>query len=46
VGLVSVVLIGGIGVSLGALAGAAGGRTDEVIMRFTDIVLAIPHCSC
>jgi peptide/nickel transport system permease protein len=43
VGLVSVVLIIGIGVSFGALAGAAGGRTDEVIMRFTDIVLAIPQ---
>ena len=43
VGLVSVVLITGIGVSLGALAGATGGRVDEVIMRFTDIVLAIPQ---
>jgi peptide/nickel transport system permease protein len=43
VGLVSVVLIVGIGVSLGALAGATGGRTDEVIMRFTDIILAIPQ---
>lgn len=43
VGLVSVVLITGIGVSLGALAGAVGGRTDEVIMRFTDIVLSIPQ---
>jgi peptide/nickel transport system permease protein len=43
VGLVSVVLITGIGVSLGAVAGAVGGRVDELIMRFTDIVLAIPQ---
>ena len=43
VGLVAVVLITVIGVSLGALAGAVGGRTDEVIMRFTDIVLSIPQ---
>lgn len=43
VGLVSVVLITGIGVSLGALAGAMGGRVDELIMRFTDIVLSIPQ---
>jgi peptide/nickel transport system permease protein len=43
IGLVSVVLITGIGVSLGALAGAMGGRVDEVIMRFTDIVLSIPQ---
>jgi peptide/nickel transport system permease protein len=43
VGLVSVVLITGIGVSLGAAAGAAGGRVDEALMRFTDIVLAIPQ---
>jgi peptide/nickel transport system permease protein len=43
VGLVSVLLITGIGVSLGAAAGAAGGRVDELIMRSTDIVLSIPQ---
>jgi peptide/nickel transport system permease protein len=43
VGLVSVVLITGIGVTLGAAAGALGGRVDELIMRFTDIVLSIPQ---
>jgi peptide/nickel transport system permease protein len=43
VGLVSVILITGIGVSLGAVAGVLGGRADEAIMRFTDIVLAIPQ---
>jgi peptide/nickel transport system permease protein len=31
-----------IGLMLGAVAGYAGGATDEVIMRFTDIFLAIP----
>jgi peptide/nickel transport system permease protein len=31
-----------IGLMLGAVAGYAGGSTDEVIMRFTDIFLAIP----
>ena len=43
VGLVSVVLITVIGVSLGAVAGAAGGRVDDLIMRLTDIVLSIPQ---
>jgi peptide/nickel transport system permease protein len=43
VGLVSVVLITAIGVSLGAVAGSAGGRVDNAIMRFTDIVLAVPQ---
>lgn len=31
-----------IGLMLGAVAGYSGGTTDEVIMRFTDIFLAIP----
>jgi peptide/nickel transport system permease protein len=31
-----------LGVLLGGLAGYAGGRTDTLIMRFTDIVLAFP----
>jgi peptide/nickel transport system permease protein len=43
VGFVSVVLITGIGVCLGAAAGGMGGRVDELIMRFTDIVLSIPQ---
>jgi peptide/nickel transport system permease protein len=43
VGFVSVVLIMLIGVSLGAIAGFAGGTIDDLIMRFTDIVLAIPQ---
>jgi peptide/nickel transport system permease protein len=43
VGFVSVLLIMGIGVTLGAAAGFAGGTIDNLIMRFTDIVLAIPQ---
>jgi peptide/nickel transport system permease protein len=43
VGLVSVALIVCIGVVMGALAGGLGGRVDEVIMRFTDMTLAIPQ---
>jgi len=30
------------GVTLGAIAGFYGGKTDNIIMRFTDIFLAIP----
>ncbi|MBV9170512.1 MAG: ABC transporter permease, partial [Chloroflexi bacterium] len=43
VGFVSVVLIMVIGVTLGAIAGSSGGAVDDLIMRFTDIVLAIPQ---
>lgn len=32
-----------IGLVLGAVAGFAGGRTDNLIMRITDIFLAIPY---
>lgn len=42
VGLVSASMIIVIGVSLGALAGFFGGLVDNLIMRFTDIMLAIP----
>jgi peptide/nickel transport system permease protein len=42
VGFVSVVLIMLIGVTLGATAGFLGGLVDNLIMRFTDIMLAIP----
>ncbi len=43
VGFVSVVIIMVIGVLLGALAGYFRGMTDNIIMRFTDIILAIPQ---
>ncbi len=43
-GIASSVVASGatIGLLLGAVAGYSGGATDEVIMRFTDIFLAIP----
>lgn len=42
VGLVPTALSMLIGAALGILAGYAGGRTDTVIMRFADIMLAFP----
>jgi peptide/nickel transport system permease protein len=41
-GFASVVIIMTIGVVLGALAGFFGGIVDQVLMRFTDILLSIP----
>jgi len=43
--LVGVMVAGisaGIGLVLGALAGYAGGRTDELMMRLVDVLLAFP----
>jgi len=37
---VSIALVGGLG--LGVLSGFAGGRIDAVIMRFVDVLLALP----
>lgn len=42
VGLAAVAISLTIGVILGAIAGYRGGKTDTVIMRFMDIMLAIP----
>jgi ABC-type dipeptide/oligopeptide/nickel transport system permease subunit len=42
VGILAVLIAGLIGTALGALAGYAGGWMDEILMRFTDIVLAFP----
>jgi peptide/nickel transport system permease protein len=42
VGITAVVLAGAIGISLGLVSGFYGGRTDDVIMRFADIQLAVP----
>jgi oligopeptide transport system permease protein len=39
--VVQIVIIG-IGVPIGAIAGWLGGRTDNVLMRFTDIIYAFP----
>jgi peptide/nickel transport system permease protein len=43
VGFVSVTIIMAVGVVLGAVAGYFGGLSDNLIMRFTDIILAIPQ---
>lgn len=42
VGLAAVVVAGSIGVTLGLIAGYAGGRWSAVIMRIADVQLALP----
>jgi peptide/nickel transport system permease protein len=42
VGLVAMVISVSMGVAVGALAGYFGRRTDSVLMRFTDAMLALP----
>lgn len=42
VGLVPVAIVFFVGVSLGMLAGFRGGKTDQLLMRFTDIIYAFP----
>jgi peptide/nickel transport system permease protein len=42
IGFMAVVIIGLIGVTLGALAGFYGGWVDNVIMRFVDVILSLP----
>ncbi len=42
VGVISVMLALIMGGTLGAVAGAAGGRLDAVLMRVTDVLLSIP----
>ncbi|WP_165986622.1 ABC transporter permease [Streptomyces sp. YIM 98790] len=42
VGLVGVVLAFGLGVVLGGISGYFGGRTDTVIQRFIEFVMAVP----
>ena len=42
VGFVPVVLVFMIGVSVGMLAGYKGGRTDQFLMRLTDVIYAFP----
>lgn len=42
IGVVSVLLGGSVGVSLGILAGAFGGWVDTVVMRLMDIMLSVP----
>lgn len=42
VGVLSVLLSGSVGVTLGLVAGYFGGRTDNLIMRIVDIQMALP----
>jgi oligopeptide transport system permease protein len=42
VGFVPVIIILTIGISIGLWAGYRGGRTDNLLMRFTDIIYAFP----
>ncbi len=42
VGLIPTVVVSIIGVTIGLIAGYAGGRLDNLIMRFTDIITAFP----
>lgn len=42
VGFVTIAISATVGILIGSVAGAAGGKTDEIIMRFVDIVLAFP----
>lgn len=42
IGLAAVVIIVGLGVSIGSVAGYFGGWVDNVLMRFVDIVLSLP----
>lgn len=42
IGIVSAVLSVGLGLLVGLVAGYVGGATDEVLMRFNDMLLVIP----
>ena len=42
VGVVVALLSAGIGTAVGMMAGYYGGRVDNILMRFTDMVLALP----
>ncbi|HEX8026159.1 MAG TPA: ABC transporter permease [Candidatus Limnocylindrales bacterium] len=42
IGFFAVLIIAGIGTFVGSIAGYAGGRIDNLLMRFVDIVLSLP----
>jgi peptide/nickel transport system permease protein len=42
VGIGAVVISAGVGTILGALSGYFGGKTDSLIMRFTDVIMTFP----
>jgi peptide/nickel transport system permease protein len=43
VGAMSMLVAVTIGITVGSLAGFYGGRTDNILMRFTDVVLTLPR---
>jgi peptide/nickel transport system permease protein len=43
VGLLAGLTASGIGITIGGVAGYAGGRADSVLMRFTDAMLSVPR---
>ena len=43
IGVVSTAISLGIGVLWGAIAGYLGGRTDELMMRFVDVLYSLPY---
>lgn len=43
IGFASVIIIAGIGALVGSVAGYFGGKVDNVLMRFIDIVLSLPY---
>jgi len=42
VGIFTQIIVVCIGITLGAISGAAGGRVDNLIMRFVDVIYAFP----
>jgi oligopeptide transport system permease protein len=42
VGVFTQLIVLGIGLPLGAISGAAGGRIDNLVMRFVDVIYAFP----
>ncbi|MBI3504215.1 MAG: ABC transporter permease [Proteobacteria bacterium] len=43
IGLLSALVSAAIGIAVGAVAGYAGRRVDDVLMRFTDAMLSVPR---
>jgi ABC-type dipeptide/oligopeptide/nickel transport system permease subunit len=42
IGFFAVLIIAGVGTFIGSIAGYVGGRVDNLLMRFVDVVLSIP----
>lgn len=43
IGFCTIIISGSIGISIGLLSGYFGGKVDEILMRFIDILLSIPN---